>query len=352
MAIDATYGLINATLVEVHELPNYCKQFVLQPNEPIAYLPGQFITIHHPDQKNRRVFSISSPPGQSTFTLTIKRIENGIVSRWLHDELKIGDKLKLSHPNGKFVYEPQQLTPRHIVLIAAGSGIAPFMSMIPEALKHEPQSNITLIYSNHSQQHTLYYDDLSDWENQFLNQFRVVHMWSNSKNLMRARLNPTVLADILNASLKQSKKDTLFYLCGPVDFMLMIRLSLLGFGYELNQIKRETFYIPPPEGDDDGEEEQSPLQNQAYDVTIIKNDIPTIIRINPGTFILDAAIEKGLAIQYSCKSGMCSTCIAQCESGSVAMDYNEVLTREEINKGRVLLCQAFPMSDNVVIKVQ
>lgn len=351
MAIHANQPFIEATLIAVHDLPNQCKQFVFEPHGAFSFLPGQFITVLHPDGKTRRVFSISSPTGQSTFSLTVKRVENGIVSRWLHDEIEVGQQVKLLPPNGKFTYEPQHLSARDMVFIAAGSGIAPFMSIIPETLQHEPQSNITLVYSNHSQEHTLYYDELRDWENQFPNQFRVVHMWSNSKNLLRARLNPTVLADILNASLKHAKQHVVFYLCGPVDYMLMIRLTLLGLGYASSQIKRETFYMPPPEGDDDGDEESGPVQDKPYLVTIDKNGVQKVVQVKPGTFILDAAIASGLLMQYSCKSGMCSTCIAQCESGNVAMDYNEVLTKEEVNKGRVLLCQAFPMSDNVVIKI-
>jgi ring-1,2-phenylacetyl-CoA epoxidase subunit PaaE len=350
MAKDATQTFIDATLVEVNTLPNHCKQFVLQPHQSFTFLPGQFVTILHPDGKTRRTFSISSPTGQSTLSLTIKRIENGIVSRWLHDEIKVGDQIKLLPPNGKFTYLPQQTTARHLVLIAAGSGIAPFMSIMPEVLLHEPLTKVTLIYSNHSQQDTLYDKELYAWQQQFPNQFEVLHLWSNSKNLMRARLNPTVLADILNA-LRTQEQDVLFYLCGPVDYMLMIRLTLLGLGYGAHQIKRETFYMPPPEGDDDGEEEAAPIQDQPYAVTIDKNGVQTVITVNPGSFILDAALADGLDMPYSCKSGMCSTCIAQCVSGKVTMDYNEVLTQDEVSKGRILLCQAFPISENVVVKL-
>lgn len=67
--------------------------------------------------------------------------------------------------------------------------------------------------------------------------------------------------------------------------------------------------------------------------------------------ILDVGLAQELKLPYSCKSGMCSTCISQVTSGSVRMQYNEVLTDREVDNGRCLICTSHPLEDGTVIEV-
>ena len=77
----------------------------------------------------KRSYTIASSPTQAHYcAVTVKREENGVVSRFLHDEVKEGDLLELSAPGGKFVFTGEEAD--SIVLIAGGVGITPMMSAI------------------------------------------------------------------------------------------------------------------------------------------------------------------------------------------------------------------------------
>src|SRR5262245_66591410 len=91
---------------------------------PFHYLPGQFLTLHIAPHgiPTRRSYTIaSSPLWRDRIEITVKREMHGLVSRWLHDELKVGGEVEIEAPNGTFVFGGEQA--QSIVLIGAGIGI-------------------------------------------------------------------------------------------------------------------------------------------------------------------------------------------------------------------------------------
>ena len=84
-------------------------------------------------------------------------------------------------------------------------------------------------------------------------------------------------------------------------------------------------------------------------ITIICDDIEYNLEMNDDKTILDFALENDIDAPYSCQGGICSTCLAKLDKGSVKMDNNQILTDDEIKEGYILSCQSRPTSDEVVI---
>ena len=318
-----------------------------------SYYPGQFLTLcfNFGDREVRRSYSFSSSPAlKEPLEITVKRVDNGEISRILHHDLKIGDVVNVLEPQGIFIYETDPNTARTIFLFAAGVGITPLYSILKSVLIEEPNSKVILVYSNSSKEQTLFYQELLEWQSQYPTRLFIEFIWSNTKNLLKARLNRDYLIQIVQKYLSNDQSFPVFYTCGPVFYMDMCRYTLLGMGYGDEQIKRETFYFPEEEEDDD-EREEEPVDTTSYKVYLdIYGQIHELV-VPYNQSVLDVGLQQKLKLPYSCKSGMCSTCISQVTKGAVRMDYNEVLTDKEVDQGKCLICTAHPLEDNTTIKI-
>lgn len=317
-----------------------------------SYLAGQFISLVFNGKHGevRRSYSFnSSPDVDEPLSITVKRVENGEISRFLHHKTTVNDILLAQDPQGLFSYHPEKKIKKDLFLFAAGVGITPLFSILKTALVREDLSSITLIYSNRSKEETLFYDELLQWQEKYPDRFKIVWIFSNNKNLLTARLNKFYIENLIKEHLHADKNQALFYTCGPIIYMDLCRITLLGMGFDISQIKRETFVLPEDEVDEDDSSEKQ----------IDKNTYSIILNFNGETYhldvpwpkrILDVALEHRIKLPYSCRGGVCSTCTANCTKGNVRMDYNEVLTDEEIERGRVLVCTGHPTENGTTIE--
>lgn len=315
------------------------------------YLAGQFLTLifHVNGKELRRSYSFcSSPDINEPIAIAVKLVENGEISRLLHHQLQKGDVIEVAEPNGQFVYQPEAGMRKTVFLFAAGVGITPLFSILKTALLKENHSKIVLIYSSRAADNTLFADEIADWEVLYPDRLVVIHLYSNSKNLLRARLNGILINQLVNENLKFEKADAVFYTCGPVDYMDVCRITLLSSGVKPSQIKRETFVLPEDEVDEDDATEKV-VDKKTYSIILhFKGKIHHLVVPYPKR-ILDVALENKINLPYSCSGGVCSTCTATCIKGKVRMDYNEVLTDDEIAQGRVLVCTGHPLSNGTTI---
>ncbi|WP_293944836.1 MULTISPECIES: ferredoxin--NADP reductase [unclassified Sphingobacterium] len=317
------------------------------------YKAGQFITLSFAfgDREVRRSYSFnSSPDYNEPLSITVKRVENGEISRLLHHTIAEGDIVQAMEPQGLFTYEPEQYKVRTLFLFAAGIGITPLYSILKTALLVEEKSKVVLVYSNRSADQAPFREELEEWALQYPDRLTIVWIYSNSKYLMKARLNRDYIHSLVKDHLVGAKEETLFYTCGPVVYMDLCRFTLLGMGFDANQIKRETFLLPENEEDDDDESERV-IDTTSYRIKLRFQGETYHLEIPYNKSILDVGLEHKIKLPYSCKSGMCSTCIAQCSKGKVRMDYNEVLTDREMENGRILLCTGHPLVDGTEIEV-
>jgi len=316
------------------------------------YVAGQFLTVLFEvnGKEIRRSYSIcSSPDVQEPLSIAVKLVENGEISKHLHHKTAIGDILTALLPNGLFSYHPVQEIKRTVFLFAAGVGITPVFSILKTALVTEKHSQIVLVYSNHSQSSTLFYEELNSWQQRYPGRFKLIFLFSDAKRIQFARLGGFLLQDLVTANLQYDQSDALCYTCGPIDYMVMCRISLLAMGYRLDQIKKETYFIPEDEADDDDMTEKEVRDKNTYTVVLEFNENTYRLEVPYDKRILQVALEHQINVPYSCRAGICSSCVATCTSGSVRMDYNEILTDQEIAQGRVLICTGHPTADNTRI---
>lgn len=317
-----------------------------------VYLSGQFITLVFQVQGRelRRSYSLcSSPDVDEPLSIAIKRVENGEISRLLHHKTAVGDILMALPPNGLFTYQPQALLKRTVILFGAGVGITPLFSIIKTALYAEKHSKIVLVYSSRSVDETLFYEELNHLQEQFPDRFRIIYVSSGARNLMMARLNVFLIEKIVKEYLEYDREEALFYTCGPVDYMVTCRIKLLELGFDISQIKRETFVLPEDEVDEDDMTEKIAKDTSTYTVVLKLKGQEHHIAVPYDRTILQVALDRHINIPYSCRAGICSTCTASCTKGHVRMDYNEVLVDDEIAAGRVLVCTGHPTENETTI---
>lgn len=316
----------------------------------LNYKAGQFLSLVFQvnGKELRRSYSFySSPAIDEPLSIAVKLVENGEISRFIHHQLAIGDEVEMAEPNGQFIYQPDARA-KTIFLFAAGVGITPLLSILKTALVTESHSKIVLVYSSRSADETLFLEEIAEWQVKYSERFKVIHLFSNSKNLMRARLNGFLINQLVKENLAFSKEDAICYTCGPVDYMDVCRITLLGGGFKPHQVKRETFVLPEDEVDEDDGTEKVVDKNTYSIILQFKGNVHHLSVPWPKR-ILDVALENKINIPYSCSGGVCSTCTATCTAGSVRMDYNEVLTDDEVANGRVLVCTGHPTENGTTI---
>lgn len=322
-------------------------------DEPVSYRAGQFLTLLVPrhGQVVRRSYSLSSAPGEP-LCLTIKRVQNGEISRHLIDTLRVGDDLTSLPAAGRFTLDADQ--PGDLVLLGAGSGINPLFSLLKDVLRHQPHRRVTLLYSNTSEADIIFRDELAQWQATYPDRFRLIHLLSRplTNQLGRqGRLNNLLLEGLLPELIGPSSRESVqFYVCGPGDYMRMVQFTLIVNGILPDLIRRENFVVQSAVVD-------SALATLPLDATVdriisLQFRGRTIdLHVPAYKSVLQAALAAGVYLPYSCRGGRCSTCMARCTSGQVYMTINDVLTDRDLREGWVLTCTGYPMSDNVKLDV-
>ena len=306
----------------------------------IAYKAGQFITLifDHHNEEIRRSYSLSSSPDENLLAITVKRIANGEISRFLLTKIKSGDILKAEAPAGKFTLSESQAE-KDIVLFAAGSGITPIFSQLKYALNRPGKSKFTLIYSSRDAVSILFADELNALATDHPGRLNIINLLSSEAN----RLNNIKVEQLVKQTTQSGLLDTEFYLCGPFTYMRMIRLTLLYMGIEPAHIRKENFVLETVSVTDSlinfpPQTIRINFKNESYDLVVGENQS-----------ILQAALQNGIQLPYSCRNGICSACTALCKSGGIEMVKNDVLTDLDLSQGWVLTCTGHPVKDDVVI---
>ncbi len=322
------------------------KTFVLESNEALSYKAGQYLTFvfYINGNETRRSYSMaSSPILQEPLSITVKRVQNGLVSRPLFDHAAPGDTLLTTGAAGFFVL-PEKIAPdQQLFFLAAGSGIAPVYSLIKTVLHTQPGIKVVLIYSNRSERDTIYLNELRSLQSAFAANFQLEFLFSLSADLARARLNQLLLQSLLRQYSAVPADKMLFYLCGPFAYMRMIEIELQTMGYMIDQVRKEQFNTIKPVA------RLTPPDTDPHDVEIRINGDVHHLKVQYPQTILESAKKKGITLPYSCEAGRCGSCAATCIQGKVWMMYNEVLLNDEVRKGLVLTCSGFPIEGDVVL---
>ncbi len=338
---------------DVVEETKNVKSFQLEyaDGSPLHYTPGQFITFIFPkngtNDGDRRSYSFSTTPGIDAIpTITLKRIENGEYSRWFIDRVKPGDTLLTIGSSGHFTLPENLVNYKKLIFLAAGSGITPIYSLLKHVLTTYPALQVVLIYSNRQPDDTIFYKELNELQKKYSDQLTIEYLFSTSRNLSRARLGKFLLEDLLKQYSGTDHRDTLFYLCGPYEYMRMATIVLQTEGVPADNIRKENFATRKPI------QKNEPSDQDKHAVELrLNGNVYTFETQFPET-ILQHAKKLNIPIPYSCESGQCGTCAASCIKGKVWMWNNEVLVDSEVEKGRTLTCTAYPVGGDVILEIK
>ncbi len=324
------------------------------PDRPLNYLPGQFLTLILPIDKKevRRSYSFSSCPYSDPYpAITVKRVDAGTVSNYLHDHMKPGDVFDVMEPNGHFVPALDEGAKKKYVMFAAGSGITPMFSIIKTLLLKESGSSITLIYQNRNEDGIIFRNDLANLEKDKARQLKVIHVLSQplGDSVGIAGKIDLVMATTLVKDLAGNDPNAFeYYLCGPSGFMHAVQDALASLHVSDNHIHKESFYSGESKPKHDVKAVQG---NQAFTVKVLLDGQSYQVDVPAKKTILEAALDQGIDFPFSCQSGLCTACRGKLLEGEVNMEEDEGLTPDEKAKGYILNCVSKPKGPGVVVEV-
>jgi len=317
----------------IRETADACS-FVLDPiDAEITYRPGQFLTVRVPSERTgsvARSYSLSSSPERGDpLKITVKRTAGGYASNWLCDNLAPGDVLETLPPGG--VFTPRSLAD-DLLLVAAGSGITPVMSILKSCLAGG-DAQVTLVYANRDETSVIFAEELRALQTEYAGRLTVLHWLESVQGIPAAALGGIVAP----------YADREAYVCGPVPFMDLVVSSLTDLGVPADRIHVEKFVS---------------LTADPFDTTTVADDHASTVDVTldgetrvlawpHSQSLLDVLLDAGLPAPYSCREGACSACACFVLDGEVKMRKNDVLEAQDIADGIVLGCQAVPISDRI-----
>ncbi|MEU8658858.1 2Fe-2S iron-sulfur cluster-binding protein [Actinoplanes philippinensis] len=331
--------------------------------------PGQSLTVHRDGE--RRTYSICAPAGAAP-RIGVREVPGGVISRWIVHDLRPGDLVDVAPPTGTFT--PDLAAGGRHVLIAAGSGITPVLSIAASLLERSaaaasppagwlgragrPPSagvavlggaEVTLFYGNRRADTVMFAEELADLKDRYPDRLELVHVLSREareSELFSGRLDAQRLRELVPLLVDVPAVDH-WWLCGPFGMVTDATTVLGELGVPAGRVHRELFWVdeaPPPPV-----RPEALVDGPTSDVTVVLDGRRTTVPVPDGVTLLDGAQTSRPDLPFACKGGVCGTCRARVTDGEVTMRRNFALEQAEVDAGFVLTCQSLPASPKVVI---
>ncbi|MFC5461142.1 1,2-phenylacetyl-CoA epoxidase subunit PaaE [Massilia niabensis] len=318
-----------------------------------AYQQGQHLTLRATigGEDVRRSYSICSAVQDELLRVAIKRTPGGLFSSWANESLQPGATLEVMPPMGHFNVPLEPDSERHYLAFAAGSGITPILSIIKTTLQAEPKSRFTLVYGNRASSSVIFRDELTDLKDLYMGRLKLVYVMSREQQDIEL-FNGRITGEKCSAFLKHwidIQDIDIAFICGPEDMMHGVSRSLQEAGMAKENIRIELFAASIPKHEHKPRPVEAGARQQTEVTVIMDGSAASFTMDKDKESILDAGIRAGIDMRYSCKGGVCSTCRCKVVDGNVEMDVNYALEDYEVARGFVLSCQAFPITDKVVV---
>ncbi len=306
--------------------------------KPIKFKAGQYVTVTKliAGQAVTRCYSICEAANDGKLTIGVKKVEGGILSNYLNNELSVGDELTVAGPFGDFVYNPKiAKKDSSLILIAAGSGITPILSIAKTALKdleYNLGRKVHLIYTNTTSRDVMFDRDLIELLAQYPDNFYVTHHFTQGKS--RGYLTQDTLRTLFDA--EPNVLNNQYYICGPEGLKETVSQTLKQLKVQPKQIFIEEFVKTEIEP-----------KGQQYPVNIVlpNGDAHELI-IAENQTVLQAALKEGLEIPHACGEGQCGCCMMKIEQGQTQLASTDSpgLLAGEQEAGLTLACLCQPKS--------
>jgi ferredoxin-NADP reductase len=299
---------------------------------PFDYRAGQFLTFRVGG--TLRSYSMSScPETDAELMTTVKRVPGGVVSNWMHDNLRPGHTVEVTQPAGVFCLRDDAADARPLVAFAGGSGVTPIMSLAKNALATTGR-RVRILTANRDADSIIFAAALAELSARYPGRLEVRYHLDADSGFVTA-------SDVRDFAGADRWAD--FYLCGPEPFMELAENALLGHGVDADQILVERFGT----GAEALKEDALPAAGGT--ITIVLDRERRSVARRAGDTLLESARRAGFAPPFSCEAGNCATCIAHITEGEVKMRVNNALDDDELADGWVLTCQSEPVTPNVTV---
>jgi len=338
-------GLLRVARI-FQETPNVKTFRLIDPGDallPFTYLPGQFltVTVSPEGQSIKRSYTIASSPTQRAYCeITVKREEQGAVSRFLHDRVAEGDTLQITAPSGKFTFTGEEAN--SVVLVGGGVGVTPMMSAVRYLTGRAWPGEIFFFYAVRSEADVIYREELEYLRKRYRNlhlMLVVEQVESPDWPYARGRLTRELLAgDVPELATRR------VHICGPPPMMDAVKAMLTEAGVPSAQIRTEVFQgKEPPRAKLD----ELPATEAKVAVVSFARSRQSAM-LPPTKTVLEASEDVGVNIDYSCRIGICGVCRVKLLSGSVTMEVQDGLEPGDSEKHIILACQAKSTADLAV----
>ncbi|MDF1718683.1 MAG: 2Fe-2S iron-sulfur cluster-binding protein [Antarcticimicrobium sp.] len=346
------------TVTDIHKTIRDAVVVTLKPQDgdeaAFDFIQGQYLTFRHDfdGEELRRSYSICAGKDDGILQVGIKRVDGGAFSTWANEELKVGDRVQAMAPMGSFHTAIDAGAERSYLGFAGGSGITPVLSILKTTLSREPKSSFTLVYANKGVNTIMFREELEDLKNLYMGRLNVIHVLETDTqeiDLFTGLVTQEKCGELFKHWIDIGSVDTAF-ICGPEPMMLGIAAALRAHGLDDAQIKFELFASAQP-----GRLKRKAVSKDAASganqttAAITLDGATQTITMGKDISILDAALENAMDAPYACKAGVCSTCRCKVIEGEVEMVANHALEDYEVEKGYVLSCQSYPLTDTVTV---
>ena len=323
--------------------------------ETFSYKQGQYLTFKRiaDGEELRRSYSICSSPVDGEWKVAIKRVPDGRFSTHANAVWKAGESIEVMPPQGRFFTELNEENIKSYLLFAAGSGITPVLSIIKTILLTEPKSNVTLIYGNRGRHSIIFKDEIESLKNKFVERFSVHHILSREHgdtDILFGRIDKDKTKLILDKIFKPEQIDECF-ICGPEEMIKAVSETLEEAKVDKKKVHFELFTTAENRKNNRYADKKPKDEHEKVSKVSIKLDgaVSKLEMSYYGQTILEAALENGADLPYSCKGGMCSTCRAKLIKGQVEMEANYSLEPDEVAAGYILTCQSHPLTEELEV---
>jgi len=299
-----------------------------------GYSPGDHVMVclDIGGQRVRRAYSLSSSPSRPyILDLTVKRVPGGLASVWMCDHLGIGSRITVEGPRGRFTCLDRPT--RRLLLIGAGSGITPLMSMCRWIADTAAEADVEMLLSFRTVADIIYRRELELLATRHPNIRIAITLTGDERELDGWQGRCGRVDEAMIAGLGTGLADCDAYLCGPEGFADAVQSSLEALGFDMRRLYRESFGPVRP---------ARPAEvGPRHKVRFIRSGLA--VEADEATTLLELAEAHGIELSYSCRSGYCGDCEVRCSGPVTFADAKG--SSEHSNGGLVLACSCFARGD-------
>ncbi len=339
-------------IAEVQKRAKDCRSYTLVPDEErgttdLAYFgAGKYLTVFETIEGMpvTRAYSISSSPKDSLegkYVLTIKRVKDGLMSKHIFDNWKVGTKVEVSAPSGNFEYQSLR-DAKKVICIAGGSGITPFISMANAIADGDEDFELTLLYGSRNVDNILFKEELEELEKR-CDKIKVVHFLSDKyAKIPRGARKGFIDAKRIKQLAPKDEPYSIF-ICGPQQMYDFLDKELEKLKLPKKYVRHEMFG-----------EFHNPQTQEDYPADV-PEEVTIKVTIQDNTYtvkgkssdsVMQILEKNGISAPARCRSGECGFCHSHLISGEVYVPKHlEYRRLADYKFGCIHPCCSFPLTD-------